>query len=158
MLILSIVAVAFCCCSGKNNANDQPKTIETRENKKLTMEKLVSMVEIPTTDFQRASNFYKAVLHTTIEETEIDGIRIGLFPNDGTGVFVQLIKGAGYKPSQDGSIVYIAVEQDMKKVLEAVEANGGQIVTPKTSIAPDMGYYALFIDTEGNKLGLHSNE
>jgi predicted enzyme related to lactoylglutathione lyase len=27
---------------------------------------------------------------------------------------------------------------------------------PKTEINPEIGYFALFIDPEGNKMGLHS--
>ena len=40
--------------------------------------------------------------------------------------------------------------------MNRVEAAGGKIMVPKTQISPDYGYMAVFIDTEGNRIGLHS--
>ena len=114
------------------------------------------MVEIPTADFSRAVAFYRSILDTTIEEIEMDGIKMGLFPNDGEGVFVQLINGSDYKTSTDGAIVYLNGGDDLQKVADKIEANGGKVIIPKTGIGPEMGFFALFTDTEGNKLGLHS--
>jgi uncharacterized protein len=120
------------------------------------MKNLISIVEIPTSDFSRAVAFYNAILDMQIEEIEMDGVKMGLFPNDGEGLFVHLIKGAEYKPAADGVIVYLDGGPDLQNVVTKIETNGGRIVVPKTEIAPEMGYYAMFTDTEGNKLGLHS--
>jgi predicted enzyme related to lactoylglutathione lyase len=87
---------------------------------------------------------------------EIDGIRMGQFPNDGEDVFVQVIHGAEYRPSADGVVVYFNCGDDLQQVAANVAANGGRIIIPKTEIGPGMGFYAMFTDTEGNKLGLHS--
>ena len=40
--------------------------------------------------------------------------------------------------------------------MNRVEAAGGKIVQPKTQISPDIGFMALFIDCEGNRIALHS--
>ena len=120
------------------------------------MKNLISIVEIPTADFPRAVAFYQAILDTNIEEVEMGGIKMGLFPNDGESVFVQLINGSEYKPSADGAIVYLNGGDDLQKVADKIEANGGKIVVPKTEIGPEMGFFAIFTDTEGNKLGLQS--
>ena len=120
------------------------------------MKTLISIVEIPTSNFSRAVAFYQAILGITIEEIEMEGVRMGLFPNDGESVSVQLINGGEYKPSSDGTIVYLNGGKDLKKVADKIETNGGNIVVPKTEIGPEMGFYAMFTDTEGNKLGLHS--
>lgn len=120
------------------------------------MKNLVSIVEIPTADFRRAVTFYQAILAIKIEEAEMEGIKMGLFPNAGEGVFVQLINGSDYKPSMDGTIVYLNGGDDLQKIADKVEANGGKIVVPKTEIGPEMGFFAIFTDTEGNKLGLQS--
>jgi predicted enzyme related to lactoylglutathione lyase len=69
---------------------------------------------------------------------------------------VQLINGSDYKTSADGTIVYLNGGDDLQKVADKIEANGGKVIIPKTGIAPEMGFFALFTDTEGNKLGLHS--
>jgi uncharacterized protein len=121
------------------------------------MKNLVSIIEIPTTDFLRAVAFYKAILDINIEEVEMDGVKMGLFPNDGEGVFVQLINGSEYKPSAEGTIVYLNAGNDLQVVANKIKSNGGKIVVPKTEIGPDMGFFAMFTDTEGNKVGLHSN-
>lgn len=120
------------------------------------MKNLISIVEIPTADFPRAVAFYQAILDINIEETEMDGIKMGLFPNDGESVFVQLINGGEYKTSTDGTIVYLNGGDDLQKIADKIQANGGKIVVPKTEIGPEMGFFATFTDTEGNKLGLHS--
>lgn len=120
------------------------------------MKNFISIVEIPTIDFSRAVAFYQAILDISIEEIQMDGVRMGLFPNDGKNVFVQLINGNEYKTSVDGTIIYLNAGDDLQTVAIKIEANRGKIVVPKTEIGPEMGFYAMFIDTEGNKLGLHS--
>ena len=121
------------------------------------MKKLISIVEIPTADFRRAVAFYQTILGINIEEAEMDGIKMGLFPSDGEGVFVQLTNGSDYRPSTNGTIVYLNGEDDLQKIADKVELNGGKIIVPKTEIGPEMGFFALFADTEGNKLGIHSS-
>lgn len=121
------------------------------------MKNLISIVEIPTADFSRAVAFYQAILGIHIEEVDMDGVQMGLFPNDGESVFVQLINGSEYKTSANGTIVYLSAGDDLQTVANKIEANGGKIIVPKTEIGPEMGFYAMFTDTEGNKLGLHSN-
>ena len=41
-------------------------------------------------------------------------------------------------------------------VLDKIKANGGKEIVPKTDIGSETGFYAMFMETEGNKLGLHS--
>jgi uncharacterized protein len=120
------------------------------------MKNLVSIVEIPTIDFSRAVKFYQAILDINIEEIDMGGVRMGLFPGEGESVSVALINSSDYKTSVDGTIVYLSAGKDLQVVLDKIKANGGKIITPKTEISPEMGFYAMFTDTEKNKLGLHS--
>jgi predicted enzyme related to lactoylglutathione lyase len=136
--------------------SDIEKIHTTVDQKTGDMKNLISIVEIPTADFSRAMNFYRKVLEIQIEEVEMDGIKLGLFANSGDGPVVQLIHGEGYKTSADGTVVYLHGGNDLQKVADKIAANGGKIIIPKTAIGPDMGFYAVFTDTEGNKLGLHS--
>lgn len=122
------------------------------------MKNLISVVEIPTLDFSRAVKFYQAIMDIRIEKIDMDGIQMGLFPGDEKATSVALIGGGGYKPSVDGAIAYLNGGDDLQIILNKVEANGGKVLVPKTAIAPEMGFYAHFIDTEGGKLGLHSYE
>lgn len=121
------------------------------------MENLVSIVEIPAKDFSRAVKFYQAILGLTIEEVEMGGVQMGVFPSDGKITNVVLAKGGDYKPTKDGPVIYLNTGNDLRPTLKKIEQNGGEIIAPRTEISPDMGYFALFIDSEGNKLGLHSS-
>lgn len=120
------------------------------------MKNLVSIIEIPVNDLGRASAFYQAVLNVTIEEMEMDGSQMGVLPVDEGAVNVVLIKGEGYRPYSEGVLIYLNGGGDLHPVLERVEKNGGTALVPKTLIDPEMGYFAVFTDTEGNKMGLHS--
>ena len=100
--------------------------------------------------------FYQTVLGIAIEEMEMDGNQMGVLPNDEGTVNVVLVKGNDYKPTTDGAVLYLNAGNDLQPMLDKVAQNGGQVIVPKTEISPEMGYFALFIDTEGNKLGLHS--
>lgn len=155
--LLILVGVSLTACTERNSANSQTEKVSTAANqKKGDMKNLVSIVEIPTADFSRAMIFYQKILDIDIEVVEMDGIKMGLFPNSSEGTVVQLIHADGYKASADGTIVYLNGGEDLQKIAEKIEASGGKIVIPKTEIGPDMGFYGVFTDTEGNKLGLHS--
>ena len=130
---------------------------EPEKNQKIApMKNHVAIIEIPTNDFARAVKFYQSILEIKVEEVGMGEVRMGLFPDNDGGVFVQLIHGPDYKPSADGTVVYFNGREDLQGVCDKIQANGGKVVVPKTEIGPEMGFYAIFIDTEGNKLGLHS--
>lgn len=120
------------------------------------MNNLISIVEIPVADFPRAVKFYQAIMGVTIEAMEMDGVQLGVLPNETGTINVVLAKGNDYKPTTDGAILYLNAGDNLQPILDKVEGNGGQVIVPKTQISPEMGFFALFIDTEGNKLGLHS--
>ena len=75
-----------------------------------------------------------------------------------TGVGGALVFTNGFhKPSStDGPLIYLNGNPDVQNVLDKVEAAGGKIMVPKTEISPDYGFMAVIIDTEGNRIGLHS--
>jgi len=120
------------------------------------MKNLVSIVEIPTVDFSRAVSFYQAILDVSIEEVDMGGVQMGVFPSDGKNVNVVLVRGNEYKPAVDGTIVYLNAGDDLQITLDKIVSNGGKVIVPKTEISPEMGFFAMFADSEGNKLGLHS--
>lgn len=120
------------------------------------MENFINWFEIPSTDFKRAVTFYKGIFSIEIQEIEMFGTQMGLLPSDGQNVSGAVIHGEGYEPSSKGPLLYLNGGENLQDILDKVEAHHGKIIVPKTQISPDMGYFALFIDTEGNKLGLHS--
>lgn len=120
------------------------------------MENLINWFEIPATDFSRAVSFYRTILGLEITETEMFGTKMGLFPTDGTNVSGAIVHGADYKPSKDGVIAYLNGGSDLQIVLHKVKEAGGNVIVSKTQISPEMGYFGMFIDTEGNKMAVHS--
>ncbi|HEY5825680.1 MAG TPA: VOC family protein [Cyclobacteriaceae bacterium] len=153
-----ILAFGFTACNNQNSSNQLTQKMDTTTLKIHDMKNIISIVEIPTTDFQRAVAFYQAILDINLEMIEMDGIKMGLFPSSGDGISVQLINGSEYKPSGDGAVVYLNGGEDLQKRADKIAANGGRVVVPKTAIGPEMGFFAIFIDTEGNKLGLYSSK
>lgn len=75
-----------------------------------------------------------------------------------TGVGGAIVDSGGFhKPSAtDGPLIYLNGNPDVQIILDRVEGAGGKIIVPKTQISPEYGYMAAFIDTEGNRIGLHS--
>jgi predicted enzyme related to lactoylglutathione lyase len=120
------------------------------------MKNAINWFEIPAVDFARSVKFYSAILSTEMPQMEMGGCMMAFFPCDRETVGGAVVSGNGYKPSAEGSIVYLNGGDDLSEVLSRVEAAGGKVLLPKTLIREDIGYWAFFLDTEGNKVGLHS--
>lgn len=120
------------------------------------MHSFVSIFEISAADMPRAVDFYQAILGIEIEKIEMPEMQIGLFPMEEQAVVGVIMQGEGYKPSAEGVTIYLNGGDNLQAILDKVEPNGGQVIVPKTPHADEVGYFALFLDTEGNRLGLHS--
>ncbi len=120
------------------------------------MEHALNWFEIPVTDMERAQRFYGAVLGREIPRIDQDGSKVGLLCG-GDGVGGAIVKTDGYAPAESGTVVYLQCGQDLSAALGRVEPAGGRVVLPKTNIGPH-GFCAQFLDTEGNRVGLHSME
>ena len=118
---------------------------------------MVVWFEIPVSDMDRAEKFYEEVFQLEIKVVDFGGLLMGWFPDRGEahGANGTLIKQESYIPSQEGTLVYFGSE-DVQNEIGRVEAAGGSIYQPKTQISPEHGYMAVFIDTEGNRVALHS--
>jgi predicted enzyme related to lactoylglutathione lyase len=121
------------------------------------MKNAINWFAIPSSDFNRALKFYQAILEVEMMTIEMDETPMAFFPHDSNGgVGGHLFGGQGFNPSSDGSIVYLNGGDDLQIILDRVKPNGGQTFVGKTKISDENGYFAFFIDTEGNKVGLHS--
>ena len=112
--------------------------------------------EIPVDDFDRAKTFYETIFQTDIQAIDFGGFKMGLFPHKKVGCAICL--GEGYKTGDTGPVVYLNANPDLSIVLEIIENAGGKILQPKKQISPEHGFMALFIDSEGNRLALHSDQ
>lgn len=116
------------------------------------MKKIFYWVEIPAVNFDRAVNFYSKLLDVELEGIDCGTEKMACLPDDAGAIFW----APDFKPSKDGVLVSINAENDIDGWIERVKANGGTIDRPKTKIEVEgRGYFALFIDTEGNRLGLY---
>jgi uncharacterized protein len=116
----------------------------------------LSWFEIPVSNFPRAQAFYAAVLGIAIEPMVMGPVTMGFLSSDPNAIGGALVHGDDATPSKLGTIVYLNGGDDLAPMLARVERAGGSIVVPKTDIGNDFGFFAHFIDTEGNKVGLHS--
>lgn len=125
----------------------------------MAFKNAISWFEIPATDLDRATKFYEAIFGTTLTVMDLPNIKMRMFQlEDMMGVGGAIVDSGGFhKPSAtDGPLIYLNGNPDVQHVLDKVEAAGGKIFLPKTEISPEYGFMAVIIDTEGNRIGLHS--
>jgi uncharacterized protein len=124
------------------------------------MDNAISWFEIPSTDLPRAQKFYETIFGVKLNPLDVANIKMRMFPLDNmmTGVGGAIVYNADfYKPSAtDGPLIYLNGNPDVQNVLDKIEAAGGKILVPKTEISPEYGHMAVFLDTEGNRIALHS--
>lgn len=117
----------------------------------------VTWFEIPAANFERACRFYETILAIQLKpESCGPSGRMAVWPHGMTEVGGCIFENAQARPHQDGVRIYLDAGADLNRVLMRVEAAGGQIIVPKTLIRPEIGYFAILADTEGNMVGLHS--
>jgi predicted enzyme related to lactoylglutathione lyase len=126
----------------------------------MNFKNAISWFEIPTINLYRAQQFYEAIFGIELIPMETESFKMCVFPIEDpmAGIGGCLINTDGFhKPSStDGPLIYLNANPDVQIVLEKVEAAGGKIIVPKTKISPEYGYMGVFIDSEGNRIGLHS--
>jgi predicted enzyme related to lactoylglutathione lyase len=121
---------------------------------------VISWFEIPTTDLARAQKFYETIFGIRLSAMDTPMMKMRMFSvaEDPANVQGALVDSGGFhKPSPtDGPLLYLNANPDVQKVLTEVEAAGGKVLVPKTEVSPEHGHIAVFIDTEGNRIGIHS--
>jgi predicted enzyme related to lactoylglutathione lyase len=124
------------------------------------MKNAISWFEIPATDLTRATKFYETIFGLTLTPLDLPNIKMRVFPVEDTMTQISgavVDSGGFHKPSAtDGPLLYLNGNPDVQLVLDKVEKAGGKISVPKTEISQEYGFMAVIIDTEGNRIGLHS--
>ena len=143
----TLLSFSMMACNSQNESKTEAIAVDTQVNQKKNDMK---------SHLSRAVDFYQAILGIPIEKMEMPGMEMGVFPYEEQMVTGVIMKGEGYNPSADGLTLYLNGGDNLQNILGKVEGNGGKIIVPKTAHADDSGFFALFLDTEGNKLGLHS--
>jgi len=123
------------------------------------MKNAITWFEIPVTDYERAKKFYSEILGEEIKDHDMgdENMKYGIFPYDMENHKIggAIMKMEGMNPSKDGSTVYLYAGEDLSVSLARIEPAGGKVIMPKTDINEN-GFIAQFIDTEGNRVALHS--
>lgn len=124
------------------------------------MQNAISWFEIPATDLPRAQKFYETIFNIQMIPMDMENIKMRMFPLDDmmTQIGGAVVDSGGFhKPSlTEGPLIYLNGNPDVQNVLNKVEGAGGTVLVPKTQISPEYGFMAVFVDTEGNRIGLHS--
>jgi predicted enzyme related to lactoylglutathione lyase len=112
-------------------------------------------VDVPVTNLDRAIRFYSAVLGGEVKKESFGEMNFGLLPHYESNVSGCLVAGKEFLPSQSGPMVYFSVEGRLDDAIAQVNLNGGKILQKKCQIGPH-GYRAIILDSEGNRVALHS--
>ena len=123
---------------------------------------MVGWFEIPVSNMNRAKKFYEKVFEIKIQTDQFGDTLMGFFPFDQnpeiTGVGGALVlNDQFYKPMANGTLVYFS-SPEITFELTKVEEAGGVVLQEKSLIREDIGYMALLLDSEGNRIALHSKE
>lgn len=119
------------------------------------MSNAINWFELPATNFERAVKFYSEVVGEELQPFQNGDMQLAFFPAKDEGVGGCVTFGNGNKPQAEGALVYLNGGEDLSVQLARVEPAGGKVVLPKTNIGEN-GYMAYFMDTEGNRVALHS--
>ncbi len=123
---------------------------------------VVGWFEIPVENMEKAITFYEKVLDLKMTRNQMGPLDMAWFPwiEDGLGTPGSLVfHEEFYKPSTDGVLIYLTAHSgDLENELSRVEGAGGKVLQPKTKISDEYGFMALIIDSEGNRIALHSRK
>ena len=130
---------------------------KSKKTKTTTIKDYISWFEIPAINFDTAVAFYNHIYGIEMESFTNADHTMAIFPSN-KGIGGAIVAGPGSVPSEKGPLLYLNGGDDLNNILSKVEEAGGRVVMAKTLINDDSGYFAIFIDSEGNKLALHSKK
>ena len=110
--------------------------------------------DIPVVDLDRAAAFYRAVLGIDVMRSDFDGFSFCVLQHDdGNGGC--LVPNADEVSANKGILLYMNVNGRIRDAMSRIGASGGTIVEPTRAIGPH-GFRAVVLDSEGNRIALHS--
>lgn len=115
--------------------------------------------QIPVNDFERAHKFYSDLMGYKLQIMKMPHFKMGIFQFDQEkGVGGCIIQSEALEPSRTGTMVYLHAGEDLHPYISRIKALGGNVFSEKTQLGPGMGFYGIFDDTEGNRIGLYSDK
>lgn len=120
----------------------------------IALKDYVTWFEIPAFNMLRAKAFYDHLYGIAMETAQVGEFAMAYFPAD-RGIGGAVVQGPGCQPNDTGALLYLNAGHSLDQMLGRVEQAGGRVVMGRTAIGADTGWFALIIDTEGNRLALH---
>lgn len=113
--------------------------------------------DIPVKNISRAIRFYSAVLKVKIKKETGPGFELAVLPHSdgGHGIGCCLYTSKTDKPHRQGARLYFTVEGRLDAACKAIVKHKGKILQPKHAIG-EHGFRAVVLDSEGNRIALHS--
>lgn len=117
----------------------------------------VGWVDIPVREVDRAASFYSRVLEVEVTLETFGEYQIGVLAH-GPGNGGCLVKPSDphWQPSRNGVLIYLGVEGRIRDAVSQAKALGGELLEDVNPIGPH-GFRAVIVDSEGNRVALHSN-
>jgi predicted enzyme related to lactoylglutathione lyase len=122
----------------------------------MNLKHAINWFEIPVLDMGRAKKFYQSILQLELTKMDLGSNKYALFPTEDRYNCGALAQGEFYKPTSNGVTIYLDGGNDLNLILTRVTDAGGQVILDKTFLGPEAGYIGLFIDSEGNRIGLQN--
>jgi predicted enzyme related to lactoylglutathione lyase len=122
---------------------------------------VIGWFELPVSDMDRAIKFYETVFEIKLSRHILGPLDMAWFPSveNGSGSAGSLVFNKAYKPSADGVLIYFTARSgDVSIELGRVEKAGGKVLMQRTPISENFGFMGLIIDSEGNRIALHSRK
>jgi uncharacterized protein len=120
------------------------------------MQTKINWFQIPSTDFERAVKFYETIFDSKLRIEEIGGLPLGIFTREDGASVGCVVHGKQFVPSENGPVLYLDATPSIDAVIARVGKAGGRVLIEKTELPNNIGFVAHFIDTEGNRLALHT--
>ncbi|WKB80404.1 VOC family protein [Cellulophaga lytica] len=118
----------------------------------------VNWFDINVSNLNNAKEFYETVFNIKLIDFPKEFGKQSGFPFDPKGINITgaLVEKEDFMPSSSNTVIYFESEDCVTEEKLVVEA-GGKIIRPKMSIG-EFGFVSIFMDKDGNTIGLHSKK
>lgn len=113
-------------------------------------------MDIPVQNLDRALTFYRQVLDWPLDDYRPDS-PMAVFRGPAGSVRCALIEKPAETGQGRGPLPYLNCAGRLDRALGQAQLNGGQVLQDIQSIEP-YGHRAIVLDSEGNRIALHSPE
>jgi predicted enzyme related to lactoylglutathione lyase len=129
-----------------------------KNNIKMVNVNPVGWFDLNVANLDRAKKFYETVFNLTLTDLPIEWGKQSLFPfnHESANISGALVEKADFVPSSNNTVIYFETKDCLAEE-KRIEQSGGKVVQPKMNIG-EFGCISIFIDTEGNTVGLHSRK